>query len=293
LTVNQPPVANIDYPTNGTIFVDPATFTVLASASDPDGVVTNVEFFSSTNGVDFALIAQTNGTPYLTVLSNLPAAHYTFVVRATDNLGATGKSAPVGVDVVPVEPPEVSLVGKLTLNTQDGFQWLTNVVCNPLFSHANAIRIDIHNITNSSIRVVNASGTNNGVPFIISAGAIMPGECWTNVIKFYDPLMLAFFPVLTVQLVDPVVGVGEPEGIVQPVFSGKFLRDGTFLVEFTTVPGHPYYVQYSSDMIHWKTSFPPLAGTGQHTQWIDSGPPATESLPSTLTKRFYRVLQTN
>jgi hypothetical protein len=293
LTINQPPVASIVYPTNGTIFVDPATFTVLASASDPDGVVTNVEFFASTNGVDFALIAQTNDIPYLTIASNLPAAHYTFFVRATDNLGATGYSASVSVTVVPVEPPDLALVGKITLNTQDGLQWLTNVVCNPVFSHAKAIRIDIHNITNSSIRVVNASGTNNGVPFIISSGAIMPGECWTNVIKFYDPQFLAFSPVLTVQLADPVQGPGEPNGTLQPVFSGKVLRDSTFLLEFATLSGPPYYVQYSSDLVHWKTSFPPLAGTGQHTQWIDSGPPATESLPPTKSKRFYRVLKAN
>jgi hypothetical protein len=292
LTINLPPVANIVYPTNGTIFVEPATFTILASANDPDGTVTNVEFFSSTNSVDFVLLAQTNGSPYLTIATNFPAAHYTFLARATDNLGATGNSAPVSVDVVPVEAPEVTVIGNLTLNTQDGYQWLTNVVCNPLYSHANALRIDIHNITNSAIRVVNASGTNNGVPFVISPGAILPGTCWTNVIKFYDPVQAAFYPVLTVQLVDPV-GVGEPDGTPHPIFSGKFLRDGTFLVEFTTIPGRTYYVQYSSDMAHWKTAIPAMAGTGQHTQWIDSGPPATESLPSTKLTRFYRVLETN
>ncbi|HEX4263383.1 MAG TPA: Ig-like domain-containing protein, partial [Verrucomicrobiae bacterium] len=292
LTVNLPPVATITYPTNGTIFVEPATFTVLASASDPDGVVTNVEFFSSTNGTTFVLIGQTNNQPYLTIASNLPAGHYTFVARATDNWGATGDSAPVSVDVVPVNPPDVFTVGAITLNTQDGFQWLTNVACNPVYSHANALRIDIHNITNSAIRVMNASGTNNGVPFVISPGAIQPGTCWTNVIKFYDPLNVAFFPVLTVQLADPI-GVGEPDGNPQAIFSGKFLRDGTFLVEFTTVPGITYYVQYSSDMVHWKTVFPPFAGTGQHLQWIDSGPPETESLPSIKTVRFYRVLLAN
>jgi hypothetical protein len=292
LTINLPPVVNIYYPTNGAVFVEPATFSILASASDPDGVVTNVEFFASTNGVDFVLLGQTNNTPYLNIATNLPAGHYTFVARATDNFGATGNSAPVNVDVVPVQPPEVTVLGNLTLNTQDGFQWLTNVVCNPLYSHANALRIDIHNITNSSIRVVNASGTNNGVPFIISPGAILPGVCWTNIIKFYDPLQLAFHPILTVQLADPI-GVGEPDGTAQPIFSGKYLRDGTFLVEFTTVPGITYYVQYSSDMVHWKTVLPPFAGTGQRTQWIDSGPPGTESFPGINVTRFYRVLLAN
>jgi hypothetical protein len=289
LTVNLPPTVSIYYPTNGSVFVAPATFTILASAGDPDGVVTNVEFFSSTNGVDFVLMGMTNAQPYLTIASNLPTAHYTFVARATDNLGATGVSEPVGVDVVAVLPPELTVIGNLTLNTQDGFQWLTNVVCNPLYSHANALRINVNNITNSAIRVVNASGTNNGVPFVISSGAINPGTCWTNIIKFYDPLQVAFHPVLTVELVDPL-GVGEPDGTPQAIFSGKFLRDGTFLVEFTTVPGPTYYIQYSGDMLHWKTVFPPFAGTGQHTQWIDSGPPASESFPSINQSRFYRVL---
>jgi hypothetical protein len=292
LTINLPPTAVIVYPTNGAVFVEPATFTVLAGASDPDGVVTNVEIFSSTNGTDFVLLGETNYPPYLTIASNLPAGHYTFVARATDNWGATGDSAPISVDVVPVTPPDIFTVGAITLNTQDGFQWLTNVACNPLYSHANALRIDIHNITNSAIRVVNASGTNNGVPFVISPGAIQPGTCWTNVIKFYDPQGIAFFPILTVQLADPI-GVGEPDGTPQAIFSGKFLRDGTFLVEFATVPGITYYVQYSSDMVHWKTVLPPFAGTGQHLQWIDSGPPETESLPSTKSTRFYRVLLAN
>ena len=292
LAINLPPTATITYPTNGSVFVEPATFTVLATASDPDGVVTNVQIFSSTNGTNFVLLGQTNNPPYLTIASNLPVGHYTFVARATDNWGATGDSAPVSVDVVPVTPPDLFTIGAITLNTQDGFQWLTNVACNPLNSHANALRIDIHNITNSAIRVVNASGTNNGVPFVISPGAIEPGTCWTNVIKFYDPLAVAFYPILTVQLADPI-GVGEPDGTPQAIFSGKFLRDGTFLVEFTTVPGITYYVQYSSDMVHWKTVFPPFAGTGQHLQWIDSGPPETESLPSIRVTRFYRVLLAN
>jgi hypothetical protein len=292
LTINQPPTVAITYPTNGSVFVEPATFTVLASAGDPDGVVTNVEIFSSTNGTDFVLISETNNAPYQTVQSNLPAGHYTYMARATDNWGATGVSAPVSVTVVPVNPPDIFTIGGITLNTQDGYQWLTNVACNPINSHANALRIDIHNITNSTIRVVNANGTNNGVPFVISPGAINPGTCWTNVIKFYDPMRVPFFPILTVQLADPIA-VGEPDGSPQAIFSGKFLRDGTFLVEFASVPGATYYIQYSSDMIHWKTVFPPFAGTGQHLQWIDSGPPETESLPTTNPTRFYRVLLAN
>ncbi len=292
LTVNQPPTVMITHPTNGAVFVAPATFQVTADASDPDGTVTNVAFFMSTNGVDFVFIGETNATPYQTIVSNLPVGQYTFVAQATDNFGATGNSAPVTVNVVPPQPPTVTVVGKLTLNLQDGFQWLTNVVCNPALAQAKVMVVSIHNITNSSIRVVNATGTNNGVPFVASAGAILPGTCWTNVIKFYDPLQVAFAPVLTVDAVDSVgAGPEVPVGTPQPIFSGRFLRDGTFLVEFTTVNGSTYYVQYSTDMVNWNTVFPSYAGTGQHFQFVDSGPPQTQSLPSTSTTRYYRVLK--
>ncbi len=213
LTVNLPPVVTITHPTNGTVFVAPATFQVIADASDPDGTVTNVAFFVSTNGVDFVFVGETNATPYQVIESNLPVGQYTFVAQATDNFGATGNSAPVTVNVVPPQPPTVTVVGHLTLNLQDGFQWLTNVVCNPEEAQAKVMVVSIHNITNNSIKVVNATGTNNGVPFVASAGAIQPGTCWTNIIKFYDPLQLAFFPTLTVDAVDSVgAGPAVPSG---------------------------------------------------------------------------------
>src|SRR6185295_12440050 len=170
----------------GSVYVEPATFTIMAGASDPDGVVTNVEFFTSTNGVDFVFLDETNGTPYLTVASNLPAGHYTLMARATDDLGATGVSAPVTVDVVPPQPLTVTVLGNMSLNVQDGNLWLTNVVCNPVYSYVKAVRVYVHGITNSSIKVVNATGTTNGLPYVDSPAAIEPGTCWTNVMKFYD-----------------------------------------------------------------------------------------------------------
>jgi hypothetical protein len=290
LTVNLPPIVNICYPTNGQVFVAPATFNVMASASDPDGTVTNVQFFSSTNGVDFVFLGETNNTPYLTIASNLPAGNYTFVAVATDNLGATGQSTPVTVQVVSPQAPTVTVLGNLTLNYQDGYQWLSNVVCNPVESYAAAVRVYIHNITNNAIQVVNASGVTNGVPYIQSPAAIEPGTCWTNVIKFYDPIQVAFRPILTVELVPVPNAAGNPAGTLVPMLPAKMLANGTFRVEFASINGKTYYVQYSSDMVNWNTAFPGIMGSGQHMQWIDSGPPGTASLPVASVARFYRVI---
>ncbi|HLX72998.1 MAG TPA: Ig-like domain-containing protein, partial [Verrucomicrobiae bacterium] len=291
LTIDLPPVVSITYPTNGQVFIDPATFNVLAIASDPDGTVTNVQFFSSRDGTNFTFLGQTNNTPYLTIASNLPPGSYAFIATATDNLGASAQSAPVTVQVVPTEPPDVTVIGNVTLNLQDGYQWLSNVVCNPVYSHAEAVRIYIHNITNNTIRVVNASGTNNSLPYVESPAAIEPGTCWTNIIMFYDPFGVQFSPTLTVELVQPPNAAGNPTGVVVPMLPAQMLRDGTFLIEFASTNGATYYVQYSSDMVNWNTAYPPITGTGQHMQWIDSGPPATTSLPAANVKRFYHVIQ--
>jgi hypothetical protein len=52
-------------------------------------------------------------------------------------------------------------------------------------------------------------------------------------------------------------------------------------------------VQYSSDMETWQTAAPPIAAKNTKTQWIDAGPPSTESPPAGLSQRFYRIIQTN
>jgi hypothetical protein len=73
--------------------------------------------------------------------------------------------------------------------------------------------------------------------------------------------------------------------------SATFNRKG--VVEFSTLAGQTYYVQYAGDLggsDGWKTALPAIMGTGGVVQWIDNGPPKTESPPSEVASRFYRVL---
>lgn len=45
---NDPPRVSIVTPTNGSVFYSPVDVSLIARASDPDGTVTNVEFFAGT-----------------------------------------------------------------------------------------------------------------------------------------------------------------------------------------------------------------------------------------------------
>src|SRR6185369_9047589 len=74
LAVNHPPMVSIVTPTNGQVFIAPANFTVLADATDTDGVVTNVDFFAA--GTNW--LGSTTDSPYFVVRTNVGTGSYTF-----------------------------------------------------------------------------------------------------------------------------------------------------------------------------------------------------------------------
>jgi hypothetical protein len=92
---NMPPTIALTNPPPGAVLAEPATVTLRASASDPDGSVTNVQFFSGATPVGAVASA-----PFDLTLSGLTAGNYSFTARATDNLGLSATSAPVSVSVV-------------------------------------------------------------------------------------------------------------------------------------------------------------------------------------------------
>jgi uncharacterized repeat protein (TIGR01451 family) len=71
----------------------------------------------------------------------------------------------------------------------------------------------------------------------------------------------------------------------------SFRPDGGLELQFNTGCSGTYYVQYSADLVSWRTSSQTVIGNGSPTSWVDFGPPATESAPSASPARFYRVVQ--
>jgi len=93
-TANQPPVITITSPTKNTAFISPATITIEATASDPDGSVSKVEFFSGTTK-----LVELSVPPFVFTLKDVQEGRYTFSAIATDNLNAKAVSAAVDIVV--------------------------------------------------------------------------------------------------------------------------------------------------------------------------------------------------
>jgi hypothetical protein len=66
----------------------------------------------------------------------------------------------------------------------------------------------------------------------------------------------------------------------------------SFSLAWDALAGRTYQVEYSPTLTTWYSSVASeLVATGSTAIWVDSGPPATASSPSSVSQRFYRVYQ--
>lgn len=100
---NVPPTVLLTSPAEGAKFFAPATVALVASAADANGSVAKVEFFQGNEKV-----GESTADPPSVTVSNLVEGTYTFTARATDNLGATGVSLPVTVEVQQAVEPTLT-----------------------------------------------------------------------------------------------------------------------------------------------------------------------------------------
>ncbi len=99
-TNNAKPVVELSGPSDGDRFLPGETITITATASDPDGTVSQVEFFD--NGVSLGIDAS---APFEFDYTNAPLGGlHRLTALATDNLGENSLSVEVVVDVTLPSP---------------------------------------------------------------------------------------------------------------------------------------------------------------------------------------------
>ena len=106
VAASNPPTASITSPANNASFIEPASITINANATDSDGAISKVEFFQGATK-----LGEDASSPYSFVWNSVAVGSYALSVVATDNNGVTTTSATVNV-VVTVPPSALS--GRVT-----------------------------------------------------------------------------------------------------------------------------------------------------------------------------------
>jgi hypothetical protein len=100
VTANSPPIVAIISPTatstaTGIVFDEGAEITLIASATDPDGVVTKVEFFANQT----EKIGEATASPFSCKWTGAKAGKFSIQAKATDDIGSTSSSTLLSITI--------------------------------------------------------------------------------------------------------------------------------------------------------------------------------------------------
>ncbi|MFM7023185.1 MAG: Ig-like domain-containing protein [Flavobacteriales bacterium] len=93
-SANASPVVSLIAPSAGASYTAPASITLSAKASDADGMISKVEFYSGTT-----LLNSNTSAPYAYTWTGVAAGTYSITAKAYDNRGAVATTAAVSVKV--------------------------------------------------------------------------------------------------------------------------------------------------------------------------------------------------
>ncbi len=113
--VSYAPIVAVTAPSSGSVYPQPASTTLSATASDFDGYVSTVEFLvNGTGSLGFASFVQ--GSTFELSWANVQAGTYSITAKATDDAGLISVSDPVSITVTN-NPPAVAVLNPASGST--------------------------------------------------------------------------------------------------------------------------------------------------------------------------------
>ncbi len=294
-----------------TINVTNAGPSAAANVAVRDFLPGNVAYVSASSGGSLS-----NGVvnwPIITSLPNSGVASFTVTVKAPTSGSFTNSAAATSVTPDPAPANNngtstnsqvvtivataqrqfgISLYAAITLNPQTGLFEQSVTVTNIGVITAAAVRLYVNGLR-TGVQLYNATGTEDGRPYVQYNSPLNPGQAVTLLLEFYVPDRGSFTDTFQAEAVLPA-SAGSA--------SGGFAINRTFIdtrvsglprlvIEFNTVPGRTYTIIYSDDgMVTWQVATPSITATATVTQWYDDGPPATASNPLSGGSRFYQII---
>jgi hypothetical protein len=151
-------------------------------------------------------------------------------------------------------------------------------------------------VPRTNVFLANATGTNvDGRPYVQYNAPLNPGSWVTLILEFRVPDRRPFTNSIEVLAVLPAVNGATAEGGVEidRWFLDERFAEPRFVIEWTSVPGRTYTIIYSDTGITgpWHIATPTVKAASNRVQWYDDGPPKTISQPSSVSSRYYRVIE--
>jgi uncharacterized repeat protein (TIGR01451 family) len=179
----------------------------------------------------------------------------------------------------------------MAYNPQTGLMEQTVNLANIGTNSVASARVIVSGLTN---RLYNSVGTNNGNPFVLYGTTLDTNQSVNLVLEYFVPARL---PITVPNSNYTAVGVSAADLSAVPGTNGTFmitlmtnLPSGNRLIEFQSILGRSYTIQYSGDAVNFTNAQPSIIAPADRVQWIDDGPPKTISPPASAPSRFYRVL---
>ena len=172
VVTNKKPSVIITNLANNQSFAAPATIPMTATAKDPDGTISKVEFYNGT-----ALLATQYWSPYSSTWKDVPAGSYTITAKATDNLGFSATSAPVKITVTaPVvssrpssENNKISVPDVLSLKAWPNPAGNTLIISAGGLSQNKPATISVISASGVVMKTIQSAGLNGAVQIDVSS----------------------------------------------------------------------------------------------------------------------------
>lgn len=292
LVDSSPPTVTAPIPDQTLVTGDPSV-TINLNNHFADLGSTSLLFTPSNTDSAKATSAISGSILTLTPLAN---GTTTITVEASDLNGGTVTDAFL-VTIGTSQPTALQLASTATFNNQTSLFEVTVNVTNTTPYPINGFRLNAgfsaYLAAHPSLRLYNATLTtapgiahvDHPFPVAVDATVSVKLAFYTSTRLFPDP----FNPILTVETLAASQLPGTDGSGVQAQILN--LPDQTKLIEFPAEIGKWYRVRYTSDFSNWHDSPVPLQAGSTRMQWIDSGPPFTDSPPSDASARFYTVTE--
>lgn len=254
---NKPPVISISSPGKGVTFSAPASISISATASDPDGTIKKVEFYQGTTK-----LGEMSAAPFLFIWKNVTAGSYSITAVVTDNLNAATVSAPVTVSVTSIITG-VNQLPVLTITSPSNGQ--SFVINSPVNITVDAYDPDGSvmevNYYNGSVKI----GSNLQPPYSLIFNGTTPGTYSLRVVAMDSKndttsVSLSLNLIKSDENQDKVNLYPNPNAGIFTLSSAEYLTDGNYTLSVISQQGKILYetlikkddINGSYDLTHLK-----------------------------------------